>query len=118
LQIVARRRSAQLKCAVRVSNPGPADCELVDSCIIWAVFVPEGIARIWSAGPGFWRDRWLMFDTLIVAAAVLPLDAGLSALRILRLGGRLTHLCRQLSALRIAHVAATWLTGRRPAVVT
>jgi hypothetical protein len=96
----------------------PEVCELVDSAIIWAIFVPEAIARLWLAGPGFWRDKWLMFDSVIVAAAVLPLDAGLSALRILRLGGRLTHLGRQLSALRIAHVAATWLTGRRGEVVT
>jgi hypothetical protein len=59
-----------------------------------------------------------MFDTLIVAAAVLPLDAGLSALRILRLGGRLAHLGRQLSALRILHPAAAWVTGRRAVMVT
>ena len=86
--------------------------EEIDLAILW-FFVLELGLRIKGAGRSFLRDRWLMFDILIITLALLPLGANLASLRIMR-AARLTHMSRHLPHLK--HITlARWigLAGRR-----
>lgn len=80
--------------------------EQIDLAILW-FFVFEVGVRIKKAGRNFIRDRWLLFDIVIIGLALLPLGTNVTALRIMRVA-RLTHMSRHLPHLR--HIAlARWI---------
>ncbi|ESQ76079.1 ion transporter [Asticcacaulis sp. AC402] len=49
-----------------------------------SVFVIELALRLLAQGPRFLRDPWNLFDTIVVAVALLPASAAFSVLRALR----------------------------------
>jgi len=53
--------------------------------LMLAFFVAELAARMFVAGPRFIRDPWNLFDTVIVAIALVPATGNLSILRALRI---------------------------------
>jgi Ion transport protein len=86
--------------------------EVLDTAILW-FFVFELALRIKAAGRRFYRDKWLVFDILIITLALLPLGENMTALRILR-GARLAHLAKHLPHLRhVTHLRWFGLLARR-----
>jgi hypothetical protein len=67
--------------------------------LVLLFFAGELGVRCWAAGRYFWRDRWLMFDAVVVAVALLPMNINLLTLRVVRVA-RLTHFSRHVSHLR------------------
>ncbi|MBI1384106.1 MAG: ion transporter [Rhizobiales bacterium] len=57
---------------------------VIDTAVL-IVFVAELAARWFAHGPRLLRDPWTIFDTLVVAVAVLPASGDLSVLRALRI---------------------------------
>ncbi|MGV9310016.1 MULTISPECIES: ion transporter [unclassified Nonomuraea] len=66
-----------------MERAGPV-LNLVDHVALY-IFVAELLAKVYVHRSGFVRDPWNIFDTLIVAVAVLPATGGLSVLRALRI---------------------------------
>ena len=57
---------------------------LLDSVLL-GVFVVELVLRLVAYGPKFFRDPWNIFDTVIVAIALVPATGPMSVLRALRI---------------------------------
>lgn len=53
--------------------------------IALGVFVVELVAKIYAYRAGFVRDRWNLFDTVIVGVSLIPHSGGLTVLRALRI---------------------------------
>ncbi|MBC6438985.1 MAG: ion transporter [Rhodospirillales bacterium] len=53
--------------------------------VILAIFVFEIALRMIAHGKVFWRDPWSLFDTAVVAVALVPSGGSLSVLRALRI---------------------------------
>ncbi|MEV4646728.1 ion transporter [Saccharopolyspora sp. NPDC049357] len=53
--------------------------------IALAIFTVELAARLYAYGPGFFRDPWNCFDTVIVGIALLPTSGSFGVLRALRI---------------------------------
>jgi hypothetical protein len=87
--------------------------EKADLAILW-FFACEIVIRFKTAGRRFLRDKWLLFDAIIVLVALLPLGANLLALRVVR-AAKIAHFGRHLPHLR--HVLSLrlfgWLAHRR-----
>lgn len=66
-----------------MANYGPI-LHLIDQ-ILLAVFVIELIARMYAFRGAFWRDPWSLFDTAVVAIALVPASGDWSILRALRI---------------------------------
>jgi voltage-gated sodium channel len=73
----------------------------LDEVILW-FFALEIAIRLKAAGRRCWRDKWLMFDTIIVVVALAPVGADVMLLRVVR-ACRFAHFGRHLPHLR--HVA-------------
>lgn len=58
--------------------------DVLDKTLLW-IFVAELTARIVAYGPDFLRDPWSIFDTAIIAIALVPATGALSVLRALRI---------------------------------
>ena len=77
-------------------------------------FCLELLVRLRRDGRAFLRSRWTLFDVVLIVLALLPaVPVGASALRLVRLGGRvarLAHLSRHaghhVSGLRVQRVNA------------
>jgi voltage-gated sodium channel len=72
--------------------------ERVDLALLW-FFAAEIGLRFKHAGRRCWRDRWLLFDTLVIAVTIAPIGVNVSALRVVRTA-RITHHVRHASHLR------------------
>lgn len=71
---------------------------LESACL--AFFVGELVWRL-SRNPAGWRNKWFMFDALVIGLSVLPLTgADTSLLRVARLSPRAIHLLRHATHLR------------------
>lgn len=85
----------------------------LDEAVLW-FFALEISVRFKTAGRQCLRDRWLIFDAIIVLVALLPLGANLLALRVVR-AAKIAHFGRHLPHLR--HVLSLrlfgWLAHRR-----
>jgi Ion transport protein len=73
--------------------------ERADLALLW-FFAAEIGLRFKHAGRRCLRDRWLLFDALVIAVALAPVGVNVSALRVVR-AARLTHFTRHLSHLRL-----------------
>jgi voltage-gated sodium channel len=56
----------------------------LDKCIL-GVFVAEILLKLFAQGRAFPRDPWNLFDTLVIAIALVPATESLSVLRALRI---------------------------------
>jgi voltage-gated sodium channel len=56
----------------------------LDKCIL-AIFVVEIVLKVIAHGRGFVRDPWNLFDTAVIAIALVPATESLSVLRALRI---------------------------------
>jgi hypothetical protein len=66
-------------------------------------------AEIKTAGWGFWRNGWLMFDLFVTVLAAAPMGADMIAARVVRVA-KLAHMGRHLPHLLIW---GRYLTGLR-----
>lgn len=86
-------------------------------------FVVELVVRIKNAGRGALRDGWLIFDVVVIALALAPLGANLTALRVTRaarlghFGKHVPHL-RHLTALRSVSLLAQRTSLRQLRLLT
>ena len=65
-----------------IAKHGPV-LEAVDHLILW-IFVIELALRLFAHRGSFFRDPWSMFDTAVVAIALVPASEAFSVLRALR----------------------------------
>ena len=79
----------------------------LDEVVLW-FFALEILLRFKGAGRRFYLDKWLLFDAVIVAAALAPVGADVMLLRVVR-ACRIAHFGRHLPHVR--HVLSLRLYG-------
>lgn len=82
--------------------------EMVHAALL-AFFTVEVGVRLKTAGRRALRDKWLAFDTLVIALSLMPfLGQASSLMRVARLA-RLVHLAKHISHLQMVGFGVGWL---------